>query len=525
VGAQLLKLEGIGKSFAGTRVLKDVSFDLVAGEVHILAGENGAGKSTLIKILAGIHTEYEGQLWLRGEPARFTSPQDASQRGISIIHQELSLIDSMSVTENIFLGREKTWKGSLGQWLKPVEQVAQAAALCRRVGLEIDVTRKVEEFSLAVKNCIEIAKALAFQADATASACAGNSGLARILIMDEPTSALNAPEAERLFGLIDELRSSGFGIIYISHKMEEIYRLADRITVLRDGGYVGTAKASELPQAELIRWMIGREMSEQFPKRKQPLEPDAQVRLEVRGLKAPKVHDVSFEVRRGEVLGIAGLQGSGNSELLNAIFGTYGDAATGTVVIDGKRIEIRSPARSIQEGLALLTNDRKATGLVLRMGIRENITLASLPRSSTLGVVRGGAENERAREQQKRLSIRASSLEQETGTLSGGNQQKVALAKWLETRPKVLFLDEPTRGVDVGAKHEIYELIHELTTLGYAIVVITSEMPELLALSDRILVMHRGQVSAEFTREQATQENIIEAAMGRSVRAPQKEVS
>jgi ABC-type sugar transport system ATPase subunit len=505
LGLPLLKLEGVGKSFGGTQVLQDVSLELRAGEVHVLAGENGAGKSTLIKILAGVHVEYEGRVLLKGRETRFKGPQDAALRGVSVIHQELSLVDGMSVTENIFLGRERTRRGTLGQWLTPKRARAEARELCRRVGLEIDVDRRVEEFPLAVKNGIEIAKALAQ---------GGEEAGERVLIMDEPTSALNAPEAERLFGLIRQLKARGYGIIYISHKMDEIYRLADRITVLRDGRWVGTAQASELPQKELVKWMIGREMNEQFPPRKSPWNPEAPVRMDVSHATGPVVRDASFAVRAGEILGIAGLQGSGNSELLNTVFGSYGKLARAEVRIDGQRVQIRSPREAIRRGLALLTNDRKATGLVLGMGIRENVTLASLDRHSPGGWILGGRESRSAERRKQSLRIRSRSIEQEVGTLSGGNQQKVALAKWLETEPCVLLLDEPTRGVDVGAKHEIYELIRGLTEAGHAIVLITSEMAELLALSDRILVMHRGEIAAEFAPGQATQEKILEAAMG-----------
>jgi ribose transport system ATP-binding protein len=360
---------------------------------------------------------------------------------------------------------------------------------------------KVESFPLAVKNGIEIAKALV-------------SSESRILVMDEPTSALNAPEVERLFELIANLKTLGYGIIYISHKMEEIYQLADRITVLRDGAVVGTAKAKDLPKQELIRWMIGREMNDQFPRRGVPLPTESPERICVTGFSAPGVREVSFHVRAGEVLGLAGLQGSGNSELLNAVFGTYGRKVSGEVRLGGKRTPVRSPSHSIRSGLALLTNDRKATGLVLGMGIRENITLASMRAVSRGGWVSRKKERTRAEAMKRKLSIRATSIEQEAGALSGGNQQKVALAKWLETGPQVLFLDEPTRGVDVGAKHEIYELIHGLTEQGMAVVLITSEMPELLSLSDRIMVLHRGRVTAEFARGEATQENVLEAAMG-----------
>lgn len=497
----LLSLQSVGKCFGSQRVLHDVSFDVRAGEVHVLAGENGAGKSTLIKILAGVHGEYEGVVRLRGECVSFRSPIEAAHAGVSVIHQELSLVDGLSIAENIFLGRENTRRRSLGQWLDKRSQIQKAQALCRELGLDIDVRRPVGELALSVKNTIEIAKALAWApAEGPAS---------RLLVLDEPTSALNAREAERLFELMAKLKKQGYGLIYISHKMEEIYRLADRITVLRDGRYVGTSDASQLPRARLVQWMVGRELSEQFPARRHEIQRDAPARLKV-----SQVRGVSLQVKAGEILGIGGLQGAGGSELLATLFGADGEIASGQIEIDGKPVQIRSPRDAIAEGVAFLTNDRKATGLILSLGIRENIALASLNDLSRAGWVSTSRERERAAAQKQRLRIRSFSLEQETGTLSGGNQQKVALAKWLEIAPKILLLDEPTRGVDVGAKHEIYELIRELTAQGMAVVLISTEMPELLALSDRILVMHRGRVSAELARGQATQEKVLEAAMG-----------
>lgn len=505
----LLRAEGLSKSFSANRVLREVSFEVRAGEVHILAGENGAGKSTLIKILAGVHQPDEGSLWLNGKPVRFASPMDAVRCGLSVIHQELSLIGSLSVAENIFLGHEKTARRTLRQWLRPAEQYKKAAELCERLGLEVDVRKPVEDYPISVQSGIEIAKALAQKEQ--------NPSSAPLLIMDEPTSTLSAPEVERLFGLISSLKAAGYGIIYISHKMEEIQRLADRITVLRDGACVGTAHAQDLPESELIQWMIGREMKEQFPARSEPYQPQAPVQLEVRGVEAPGVRDVSFQVRAGEVLGLAGLQGSGNSELLNAIFGSYGKLTQGQVFLDGNAVLIRSPREAIQKGLALLTNDRKATGLVLSLGIQQNITLASLKCFSRCGWLSPKKERAHALAQGQSLRIRSTSIEQEVSTLSGGNQQKVAFAKWLETHPRVLFLDEPTRGVDVGAKHEIYRLIRGLTEKGLAVVLISSEMPELLALSDRVLVMHRGRVTAEYLGSEATPEKILAAAMGREI--------
>jgi ABC-type sugar transport system ATPase subunit len=498
----LLSLAGISKSFSGVPVLHDARLDLAAGEVHVLAGENGAGKSTLIKIAAGVHTDYEGRIELSGTPIRFLSPHHAAAHGISVIHQEMSLVDGMSAVDNIFLGRERVRRGTARQWMDGGAELARAREICAELDLHIDLSRPVEGFSLSVKNRIEIAKALVFDA--------------RIFIMDEPTSALSGPEVERLFALVRQLKARGCGILYITHRMEEIYRIADRITVLRDGKTVGTAAPPELPEAELIRWMIGRELSRQFPTRS--VKPGG-VRLEVTGLSVPKpsgggwlVHEGSLSVRAGEIVGLAGLQGSGNSELLHGLFGAYG-RIPGQVTVDGAPFEIRSPRRSVQQGLAYLTSDRKGTGLVLGLNVAENITLASLAAMSPSLWLQRALERQAAEAHVRALGIRTSDVEQEVSTLSGGNQQKVALAKWIQTRPRVLLLDEPTRGVDVGAKHEIYALMNAWTREGFAILMISSDMPELLGLADRIVVMHRGRITAELARAEATPDKILRAAM------------
>ncbi len=506
---EFLEFRHVGKCFGANRVLEDVSFDLCEGEVHILAGENGAGKSTLIRILAGIHADYEGEIALRGRAVRFAGPQEANRAGISVIHQELSLIDSMSVADNIHLGRESA-QGGL--WLDRRGQAGRALALCRQLDLGLsaaDLGRPVGEFPLSTKNLIEIAKALAFDA--------------RILVMDEPTSALNRAEVERLFALVATLRRKGCGIIYITHKMEEIYRVADRITVLRDGRWVGTAAAADCPESRLIQWMIGRDLAPQSPRSDPSRErAAAPAVLEVEGFRVPHpgagrppaISDFSISLAAGEIVGIAGLQGSGGTELFQGLFGAYGAVCGGSVRICGRPFRPESPSRSIAGGLSYLTADRKGSGLVPAMSVAHNMTLASLSRTSPGGVLNAARERAIAARQAAALNIRLASPDQEVGTLSGGNQQKVVLAKWLETRPRVLLLEEPTRGVDIGAKSEIYSLMRQWTADGMAILLISNELPELLLLSDRILALHRGAVTAEFARGDATPEKVLAAAMG-----------
>jgi ribose transport system ATP-binding protein len=493
-------MSGITKAFSGVRVLDDVSFELQPGEVHVLAGENGAGKSTLMKILSGVYSDYHGAILLDNQPVRFSSPHDAARHGISIIHQELSLINTMSVSDNIFLGRERS---SAGLWLRQNEQLKMAQQYIGRLDLDVDVRLPVGEFPLPVRQMIEVARALAFKT--------------RVLIMDEPTSSLNEPEVERLFRLIRELKQE-CSIVYITHKMDEIYRLADRITVLRDGRHIVTESAGTLTRSELVKKLVGRELSDQFPVRQPAV---GSVAIEVKQLSIPQppgksnaqVRDVSFTAKAGEIVGFGGLQGCGNSELFHGLFGAYGQRAQGDITVDGKKYTPRSPDHAIKSRLALLTNDRKGDGLVPVMNISRNISLASIKKMSQGGWLRKGKEAEIAGRYRTQLNIRSASGDQEVRELSGGNQQKVVMAKWLETQPRILLLDEPTRGVDVGAKQEIYAWMNRWTAEGMTILLITSELPELLALSDRIYVMHRGTISAGFSRGEATQENVMRAAM------------
>ena len=495
-------MRGITKRFGPVAVLQDVMLEIHAGEVHVLAGENGAGKSTLIKILGGVHTEFEGTMKLDGREVRPKSPLEANALGVAVIFQELSLVPSMTVADNIFLGRPLT----RGGFVNDRGQRQSARRLLAQLGIEIDVDQRVEDLPIASQQLTEIAKALSQDA--------------RVIVMDEPTSSLNAPEVEKLFGLIAQLKARGCGIVYISHKMEEIERIADHITVLRDGRYIGSAPAAELPPPRLVEWMVGRELEEQFP-RHAPHVGTERLRLERfcvvahQGTDRPVVDDISLVVHAGEIVGVAGLQGSGNSELFLSLFGAGGGRIQGRAWLNGRPLEISTPRRAIEQGVALLTNDRKATGLVLTLSITANTTLADLPRLSPGGWRRPKLETDAARNLADSLSLRAGSLEMEAGDLSGGNQQKVALAKWLQTRPQILLLDEPTRGIDVGAKRDIYQLMNDLTTQGIGILLISSELPELLALSDRIVVLHRGRLTAHFTRAEATAGSILEAAMGK----------
>ncbi|NQT17549.1 MAG: sugar ABC transporter ATP-binding protein, partial [Planctomycetes bacterium] len=432
----LVRMSGVDKRFGSVQVLQDVGLRILAGEVHVLAGENGAGKSTLIKILAGVHTDFQGTIEIDGRTVRPESPLAANALGVAVIYQELSLVPSMSVADNIFLGRPCTNRAGL---VDDRAQASQARRLLSQLGLELDVNEHVEQLAIGTQQLIEIAKALSYDA--------------KVIVMDEPTSALTAPEVERLFALIDQLKAQGCGIVYITHKMEEIERIADRITVLRDGRLVGSAPAQELPPARLVQWMVGREVDQQFPRHVPHI---GQERLRVedftveggRGAK-PVVDRVGFSVRAGEILGIGGLQGSGASELLLGLFGAYGNRVQGRVWLNGKPVRITRPRQAIDHRLAMLTNDRKATGLVLSMSVIANATLGDLRRLAPRGWRSTRREREVTAALAESLQLRAASLEMDVAELSGGNQQKVALAKWLQTDPQVLLLDEPTRGVDV----------------------------------------------------------------------------
>jgi ABC-type sugar transport system ATPase subunit len=487
----LLQVRGVSKSFPGVQALLGVDVDIARGEVHAIIGENGAGKSTLMKILAGIYQPDAGSIMLDGQPITIDGPRRAMALGIAMIHQELNLAPNLSVAENIFLGRAPT-RGGLIDWRR-LDQ--QARALLDALGIELNVRDTVEDLSVARQQMVEIAKALSLDA--------------RVIIMDEPTSALTERETATLFGIIGRLKTQGVAVVYISHRLDEIFRIAGRVTVLRDGRLVGGAPIGETSPTQLIALMVGRELAALFPR--DAIEPGPPV-LEARHVNRTGVlHDISFAVRRGEILGLAGLVGAGRTELARALFGA--DALDGgEILLDGQRVTIRGPRDAIRHGLGFVTEDRKLHGLVLGMSVRENATLAILRELTRFGLVSFARERQVADEYVRQLDIRTPSIDQEVVNLSGGNQQKVVLAKWLATRPRVLILDEPTRGIDVGAKAEVHALMNRLAATGVAILMISSELPEILGMSDRILVIRQGQVSAEFSRADATQEKIMASA-------------
>jgi ribose transport system ATP-binding protein len=484
----------IRKVFPGVVALDDVHFELRKGEVHVLLGENGAGKSTLMKILSGAYQKTSGQILLDGEEVEIKNPRHAQELGISIIYQELNLIPYLRVGENIFLGREPCKRAGVVN-SKTLYRASQK--LLDDLGVQIDARAVVRQLRVAQQQMVEVAKALSLDA--------------RILIMDEPTSALTDVEINELFATIRRLKSRGVSVVYISHRMEEIFEIGDRVTVLRDGRYVGTEEIKKVTKPRLIRMMVDRDLSEQFPKVKAPVGEEV---LRVESLTRKGVlEDISFTLRKGEVLGIAGLLGSGRTELARALFGAD-RIDSGEVYIKGERVRIRSPRSAISSGLGFLTEDRKSEGLVLLLSVKDNIALPSVDRLSKFGVVDHRKEREAAESYVHDLRIKTPGLQQRVVFLSGGNQQKVVLSKWLFCNSDILIFDEPTRGIDVGSKVEIYQLMNELTAKGAAILMISSELPEILGMSDRILVMRRGRIAGELNAAEATQEKILQLAIG-----------
>jgi len=490
--APLLRMHGICKRFPGVQALDNADLEVAAGEVHVLLGENGAGKSTLMKVLCGQYAAEAGTITLDGKAVTPESPLEAEHHGLVMIHQELNLIPGLTVAENIFLGHEPTRGGLIRDDV--MREISRE--LLHRVQCQVEPDSRVADLSVAEQQLVEIARALRQKA--------------RILVMDEPTAALADNEIEALFEVIRELCRNGVPVVYISHRMREILAIGERVTVMRDGRTVGTRGVADIDLGELIHLMVGRTIDEQITKRDTTIgDPILDVEdLECEGGSAP----VSFAIRAGEILGVAGLMGSGRTALARAIFGAD-PVKSGTVRLGGNEIPGGDPAASIAAGLGFLTEDRKQQGLVLQLPVAENITLTSLDDFSRHGVLDRAAEAARARALVEKLRIRVASLDQEAGDLSGGNQQKVVLARWLAARCRVLLFDEPTRGIDVGAKAEIYELIGELVEQGAAVLLISSEMPELLGLSDRIAVMHDGAIEAILPRSEATQEKIMELAL------------
>lgn len=489
-------MRGIGKSFPGVRALHGVSFDVVAGEVHALVGENGAGKSTLMKILAGAQPADEGQILIEGQPVTIAGPRDAERLGIGMIYQEFNLVPDLNVVDNIVLGQEPV----RGAFLDQRAAIELASAAFSRIGVSLPFDVPARRLSVAQQQMIEIAKAL--------------SKKARVIVMDEPTAALTEREIDHLFATIDSLRKDGVAIIYISHRLEELPRIANRITVLRDGQVIETRPIASMPQDEMIRLMVGRKLDSHFPDLP-AVAADARVVLAVRDLRnPPMVNGVSFEVRAGEIVGIAGLVGAGRTEIVRAIAGADIPAA-GTVEVDGARVVVRSPHDAIDAGIALITEDRKGQGLILEESICENTTLPHLElfidRFDFLNTKKEYATTNKFIAD---LRIRTPGPDQLVRNLSGGNQQKVVLAKWLVARAKVLIFDEPTRGIDVGAKAEIYALMAALAREGVAIVMVSSELPEVLGMAHRILVIREGRIAKEFSRADASPDAIIAVAAG-----------
>ncbi len=494
--APVLEASDISKRFPGVHALDEVSLTVVPGEVHAVVGENGAGKSTLMKILAGAQSPDAGSIAMAGSPVTIPGPREAHDLGIITIYQELSLINALSVGENIFLGDLPTRGG--GAWNVDWPEVwRRSDELLERVGLRIRSQTLVRELSVAQKQLVEFARALARNV--------------RVLILDEPTSSLTERETERLFEIIATLRERGVGIIYISHRLEEVFRIAQRVTVLRDGKLVGTLPTSEASEDRLVRMMVGRDLSRLFT---QARETDAPVRLAARGLSRGKaLYDVDLEVRAGEIVGLAGLVGAGRTELVRCLFGAD-RLDKGEILLDGRPVKIRTPGDAVDLGIALVPEDRKLQALILGMGVRENLSLPMLDRLGSPYVPSRTQERSLVREYIDNLSIRTPHMEQRVGALSGGNQQKVVIARWLATKPKVLILDEPTRGIDVGAKAEVHALIARLAESGVAILMVSSELPEILGMSHRILVMRGGRIVAEMPRSEASEEAIMAAATG-----------
>lgn len=491
----LLKISGVDKSFPGVKALSNACLSVYAGRAMALMGENGAGKSTLMKVLTGIYSKDAGTIEYLGHQVAFKGPKNSQEAGISIIHQELNLVGNLTIAENIFLGREFTTPFGSIDWKK---MHAEADKLLARLNVPHNSHQLCSELSIGEQQMVEIAKALSFES--------------KVIIMDEPTDALTDTETEALFKVIRELKAEKRGIVYISHRIKEIFEICDDVTVLRDGQFIGEVAVAELTEDRLIEMMVGRRLDEQYP---HVDVPEGEVRLEVNQLSGSGVHNVSFTLRAGEILGISGLMGAGRTELMKVLYGAL-PKESGEVRLNGKTISNDCPQDGLNNGIVYISEDRKGDGLILGMSVKENMSLTALDHFSKACRIRHDAEQLVVDDFILMFNIKTPSRDQQIGLLSGGNQQKVAIAKGLMTRPNVLILDEPTRGVDVGAKKEIYQLINKFKQDGLSIIIVSSEMPEVLGMSDRILVMREGRISGEFSREDATQEKLLAAAIGKS---------
>lgn len=492
----LIQMEGINKSFSGNQVLKNVKLSINRGEVHALMGENGAGKSTLIKILTGIHKRDSGSIKKDGKEITISHPKEAEAEGISVIHQELNIIPQLTVMENMFLGKDITYKRT--GILKTKEMRTRCLESLQELGVtNISPDETAGNLSVGKQQMIEIARTLSTKAE--------------LIVMDEPTAALTDREIESLFQVINKLRNRGVSIIYISHRMEEITRICDRITVLRDGEYIGTEDIKNTSFQQIVKMMVGRELGQRFPEKTN--HPGEEI-LQVKNLTLKNVfHDINFSVRKGEVLGVSGLMGAGRSEIMEVIFG-YRKPTGGSVFLEGEKLSIKHPSDAIKAGMGFITEDRKSKGLIVDFSLKDNISLPNLKDISQNGVISAKKEHALIDRLINRLHVKTTGPEQKAKSLSGGNQQKIVIGKWLGIKPKILILDEPTRGVDIGAKKEIYTIMNELAQSGVAIIMVSSELPEILGVSDRIMVIHEGQIAKIFEGSEADQEKIMTAATG-----------
>lgn len=488
MGKPIMRMQEISKSFPGVKALDNVNFSIYKGESMGLIGENGAGKSTLMKILSGVYEKDSGKIFLGGKEENILSPSDAIDKGVAIIHQELNLVPYLTVYENIFLGRELKFPSGR---LNKKEMISQSEKILQKLNINISPKAQINTLSIAQQQMVEIGKALSLNA--------------KIIIMDEPTDTLTDQEVESLFEVIDELKKERKGIVYISHRLEEVFEVCEKITVLRDGKFIAEKGVEEVDKDEVIHLMVGRTLDEQFPFIKTRFD---NIILEVKNLSNKYINNINFSLKEGEILGISGLVGAGRTELAKTLYGLY-EKEGGKILLEGQEINCRSPKEALEHGICYVSEDRKSDGLILMMDVKSNMTISALEKFKTFLKIDKSREYEVASEYKEKMDIRTPSPYHKVENLSGGNQQKVAIAKALLTNPKILILDEPTRGVDVGAKKEIYDLLNEIKKEGRSIIMISSEMPEVLGMSDRILIMHEGEQKGELSREEATQEIIM----------------